>query len=156
MPGFAFRRPMRGPRKAFSILLGLSLLGPMCPSLSAKDNTVNATTSGNTNKEKFGRAVSAIDDLLGVTRSNDLEVTHLFVGILPESDRIKDHLAFFQSLDSKANRAHINHKDFIYFSFPYDRLRALRGRHFVRGDYLVIQYLTSDLSDDAAILSITL
>src|SRR5205814_6016 len=86
----------------------------------------NADTRRNANKEKFDRAVSAIDDLLGATRSNDLEVTHLFVGILPESDRIKDHLRFFQGLDSKPNRAHLNHKDFIYFSFPYDRLRALQ------------------------------
>jgi len=146
---------MRGPRKAFSILMGLSLLGPICLPLAAKDNNMNAEVSRNANKGKFDRAVSAIDELLGATRSNDLEMTHLFVGILPESDRIKDHLAFFQSLDSKADRAHINHKDFIYFSFPYDRLRAFRGRHFVRGDVLVIRYLTSDLSDDAAILSIT-
>ena len=127
----------------------------MSLSLSAKRYTVNADTRRNANKEKFDRAVSAIDELLGATRSNDLEMTHLFVGILPESDRIKDHLRFFQGLDSKPNRAHLNHKDFIYFSFPYDRLRAFRGKHFVRGDILVIRYLTSDLSDDAAVLSIT-
>src|SRR5438046_3204920 len=114
-PSRNFDASMRRLTKAFSILMGLSLLGPMSLSLSAKRYTVNADTRRNANKEKFDRAVSAIDDLLGATRSNDLEVTHLFVGILPESDRIKDHLRFFQGLDSKPNRAHLNHKDFIYF-----------------------------------------
>src|SRR5436190_21800223 len=98
---------MRRLRKAFSILMGLSLLVPMSLALSAKRYTVNADTRRNANKEKFDRGVSAIDELVGATRSDVLAATHRFVGILPVRDRINDHVRCFQGRDSNPNRAHL-------------------------------------------------
>jgi len=106
------------------------------------------------NKEKFEHAIRSIDGLLAITRSNKLDVSHVFEGIIPKSRRIEDHIAFFKSLNCDAVRTRANNKDFIYFSFPYSRLQKYATSHFVAGDVLVIRYLTSDLSDEADVLSI--
>jgi hypothetical protein len=150
-PNLNVERAMRGMKDAFRILMAVSLLG--CPSPWAQDMTAGAEIGQDSIKEKFEHAISAIDGLLGKTHSNRLEVSYVFEEILPKSGAIKDHVALFRTLDSAAIRTHINHKDYIYFSFPYEHLHAFRGGHFVRGDTLVIRYVTSDLSDDAIILS---
>lgn len=140
-------------RKCVGILLGLFLISGIVFYVALKNRTVPVDISDLPNEEKFRKAVRVLDCLEAETHSTNLEGTEIFNNFLPKSNRIKDHLAFFQDVHAEAIRIFINRENHIYFSFLDDRLRALGGTHFVRGDVLVISYVTTDLSDEAVILS---
>jgi hypothetical protein len=105
-------------------------------------------------KEKFAHAVISVDRALSLDRTNTVDITHAFLGVLPSSREIKAHLEFFAAIGSSAKHAHVNHKYFVYFSFSREQLAQLGGKRFRRGDELVVRYVTTDLTDKAAILEI--
>jgi hypothetical protein len=106
-----------------------------------------------TPRERFSHAVGLIDRLNAAERSNKLDVSHLFRELLPQTEKISDHVSFFREIGRDPIRVRANNKNYIYFSFPVAELRKLGARHVVRGDILVISYEGSDLSDDAQILA---
>ena len=105
-------------------------------------------------REKFESAVAKMDDLVRAKRTNKLDVDDVFREGLPQSKRISDHIVFFRDVGRDPIRVRANNKNYIYFEFSSDDLRKLGARHVVRGDRLVINYVASDLSDDAEILTV--